>query len=183
MTRTLLVLMLLTLGTACSREPAPLDGPVVYLHLNGDWTDEEIKWVDYGAAEWTRLGFDVRPVGEAYDPAVTILSHYDRTSRPDLSTAILLEIYHDPAVADAGAWGYASTSRRDIRLRPGLARFDLMGTVAHEMGHQLLNQPNHLPAGQTGVMAGPDGFARSSLTADDLAFACAAPQGRCVGQE
>ena len=150
-------------------------GPVVYLQLaESDWSANDLKWIEKGSMEWRRLGFDVRPLGEAIDPELRRLPDSARDSSPDMSAAIVIRIHLDESLGDR-FYGLSSTTTRDIRINPILTSddpdarlYELYGTIAHELGHHLLDV-QHMPAGKQGLMASP----RTSwhLQEDDLEFA------------
>lgn len=190
-TLALLVAFATVLG-ACDARPA-LEGPVVYIQLVdesakgvGLWTANEQAWIERGAMQWRAYGFDVRPLGEAIDPALEVLPESDRTSTPDATTAIVIRLHRDPGLYDRNVWGVSSNTTRDVYLNPWLElpgtdpagpQFNLMGVATHEIGHQLMNA-GHLPEGKVGIMSPSSGY-RWSFTADDKDMICQTTE-RCL---
>lgn len=161
---------------ACFGQP-DLPGPVVYIRLGESyefvplapigatrWTDADKKWIQSGTQEWRRLGFDVRGLDET----------------PDLTLPptdiIVIDIYRDMYVQEKNYGGMSDRAKHQIFINPSATDYTLVGYVAHEMGHQLLNTADHLPAGARGVMT--PNTNSWSLTQADYDFACQIAQ-RC----
>jgi len=160
---------------ACLQLPE-LPGPVVYIRVGEAfnlspsseptrWTDGDLKWIASGARQWKNIGFDVREPGEPID---TTLPPED---------VIVIDLYRDTGLqAENKFGGLSDRVKRVSFINAGLTDFRLMGTVTHELGHQLLNTSEHLPREAYGVMT--PGSNSWSLQAADYELACRVAQ-RC----
>lgn len=167
-----LLILALSLLSGCVTTDA-LPGPTVYVQLGEafnlkplamatTWTAADIKMINAGMYTWTKLGFDVRWVGEAIDTTL------------DPADVVVVRIFRDPGMPPVAA-GLTDRSTRTTFIRGDLHDFTLASVVAHEMGHQLLNTSEHMTNG-VGVMNAAT--LHWNLTPDDLAFACQVA-GRC----
>ncbi len=160
--RAAFLLQLLALGACEAEEPARLLGPPteVFLELRGFEPEQESRILD-GAAAWAPLGYrftvvDRVPDGEWH------FAYIDAWS--DLGGPC--------AAADRGRH-HVKIDLACIERRTDWAPDALLQQcAAHELGHILLDTPEHTA---TGVMSGHS----LSLSPDDLALACRATGRGC----
>jgi hypothetical protein len=167
----LVVLLLAFLLALSGCEPTVLPGPTVYLDIgeafnlrpllmmSSQWTAEDMKWIQRGAMVWRELGYDVRPVGEEIDGSL------------DPSQVIVIQVYRDTFLQMENKFGGLSDiTKQTTFINAGLTDYSLLKIVAHEMGHQLIKAPGHLPAESKALMSPtPKGW---DITDADLEYAC-----------
>lgn len=146
---------------ACAQAPSP----VIVVRFADDkaWTPDERAAAIGGATTWVPIGFSYSD-HDAQQPEC-------RLSWPATSDdcAITVGIVRDPQLRDG--YGVDGTADRATNIATVDARwsgFDLTAIVAHEVGHIILNTPEHVA---DGVMSARG--ARWNLTDDDRDLACA----------
>lgn len=148
---------LAVLVSACAVDSRPSAPEIVIVTWPGQPMIDEYR---DGASAWTPLGFDVV---EQYDLPECERHWYEAGN---VDCAITIGIRRDQMLREReGTNALSNRADRSVTIDTSLSGYDLIVAVAHEVGHIVLDTPEHTHGG---VMGG----ASAQLEAVDYELAC-----------